>query len=71
MSAKAPYTEPAPAYLRREAAARYLDVSPRTLSDWQARRVVPYVRAGRRCILFKRSDLDAAMDRLTVRSVGG
>lgn len=61
---------PTTEYLRREAAAKYLSVAPRTISLWQANGVIPYVRAGRRCVLFKRSDLDAAMDRLTIRAVG-
>lgn len=56
-------------YLRRDDAARYLGVSPRTLSEWQARRLIPYVKAGRKCVMFKRADLDKAMSKLTVKAV--
>jgi len=59
-----------PAYLRREDAARYLNVSTRTVSDWQRRRIIAHVRVAPKCVLFKRSDLDAAMQRFTVDAVG-
>ena len=58
-------------YMRRDAAAKYLGISPRTLSDWQKRRLVPYIKPARKCTLFKRVELDRAMARLTVQSVGG
>jgi excisionase family DNA binding protein len=58
-------------YMRREAAAEYLGIAPRTLSEWQKRRLVPFVKAGRKCVMFKRDELDKAMSRLTVESVGG
>ena len=60
-----------PEYMRRDAAAKYLGISPRTLSDWQKRRLVPYIKPARKCTLFKRVELDRAMARLTVQSVGG
>jgi excisionase family DNA binding protein len=59
-----------PAYLRRPDAAAYLNVSERTISDWQRKRIIPHVKAGKKCVLFKRSDLDAAMNRFTVQAVG-
>ena len=55
-------------YLRRQEAARYLSISPRTLSEWQQRRIIPYIKAGRRCVLYKRSDLDEAMGKFRVRA---
>ena len=57
-------------YLRREAAAKYLGISPRTLSDWQKRRLIPFIKPARKCTLFKRGELDRAMARLTVQAVG-
>jgi excisionase family DNA binding protein len=57
-------------YLRREEAGKYLGVSNRTVSEWQRRRIIPHVKVGRKCVLFKRADLDAAMDRFTIRAVG-
>ena len=58
-------------YMRREDAAKFLQVSQRTISDWQRRRLIPHVKLGRKCVLFKRSDLERAMSRYTVQAVGG
>lgn len=57
-------------YLRRREAARYLGVSPRTISDWQAQRRIPHIKVGRRCVLFRVVDLDKAMAKLTVDAIG-
>ncbi|NCC53359.1 MAG: DNA-binding protein [Spartobacteria bacterium] len=57
-------------YLRHEGAARYCGVSQRCLSTWQKRRLVPFVKAGRKCVLFKKSDLDTALARLRVAAIG-
>ncbi len=57
-------------YMRREQAAEFLGVAPRTLSEWQRRRIIPHVKMGKKCVLFKREDLVKAMDRYTVRAVG-
>ena len=54
-------------YLTRDEAAEYLRVSPRTISDWQARRLIPYIKTGRRCVRYRRQDLDAAMGKFTIR----
>lgn len=59
-----------PEYMRRDAAAKYLGISPRTLSDWQKRRLIPFIKPARKCTIFKRSELDSAMARLTVHAVG-
>ena len=58
-------------YMRRDEAAKYLGISPRTLSDWQKKRLVPFIKPARKCTIFKREALDRAMARLTVQSVGG
>jgi excisionase family DNA binding protein len=63
-------TEIVPAYLRTSEAARYLSVSARTIRDWQSRRMIPFMRMGRKVILFKRSDLDRALDRFRVDAIG-
>jgi len=59
-----------PGYLRREEAAKYLNVSLRTLATWQRRRLVPFAKVSHRVCLFKVADLDRAIGRLTVRAVG-
>ncbi len=58
-------------YLRREQAARYLGIGLRTLGELQRRRVIPFSRMGPRCVLFKLSDLDAAVAQWRVDSIGG
>jgi excisionase family DNA binding protein len=57
-------------YFRRASAARYCGISLRTLGEFQRRRILPYVRLGRRCILFKREDLDRALERFRVAAIG-
>lgn len=57
-------------YMRRDAAAKYLGISPRTLSDFQKKKIVPFIKPAHKITLFKRSELDLAMARLTVHSVG-
>lgn len=56
-------------YMRRWEAAKYLRISPRTMARWIERAQIPYVRVGR-LTLFRKSALDRAMDKLTVRSYG-
>ena len=57
-------------YMRREQAAVFLGVSTRTISEWQRRRLIPHVKMGRKCVLFKRADLERAIDKFTVNAVG-
>ena len=60
---------PSSDYMRRWEAAKYLHISPRTMARWIDRGVIPYSRVGR-LTLFRKSALDLAMDKLTVRSFG-
>lgn len=57
-------------WMRAGEAASYLRISRRCLSDWQARRLIPHVKAGRKVVLFKRDDLDRAMSKLSISAVG-
>ena len=59
-----------PGYLRRGGAAKYLNISPRTLTDWQRRRLIPFAKISHRVCLFKKEDLDRAVGRLTTHAVG-
>lgn len=56
-------------YLRRKEAATYLKVSLRTLSNWQHKRLIPFLRVGRRCVLFKPTDLDWALKKFEIKAV--
>ena len=57
-------------YLRKTEAAKYLNVSVRTLTDWMQRGLVAFIKISHKVCLFRLSDLDAAMDRRRTRAVG-
>ncbi len=59
-----------PGYMRKAAAAKYLGISVRTLSKWMVERIVAFSKVSRRACLFRRADLDAAMDRYRLSAVG-
>ena len=59
-----------PGYLRKADAARYLNVSIRTLTDWMQRGVVAYMKLSWKVCLFRQADLDAAMNRYRIGAVG-
>lgn len=59
-----------PGYLRKAAAAKYLNVSVRTLSDWTRMRLVAHIKPSNRVCLFRVSDLDAALSRFRTAAVG-
>jgi excisionase family DNA binding protein len=56
-------------YLRPQDVLEMLPVSRRTLSNWQRRRVIPFYRVGR-IILFKRCDIEEALERFRVAAIG-
>jgi excisionase family DNA binding protein len=56
-------------YLRADQVISVLPVSRRTLSNWQARRLIKFYRVGR-TILFKRTDIEDALERFAVMPVG-
>ena len=56
-------------YVRRPSAADYCGVSERTISDWQKRRIISFIKIGRKCVMFKRADLDVALDRFKIKAV--
>lgn len=58
------------AYLRKRAAAEYMGISVRTLTDLMRRGVVPYRKLTRKLCLFRIEELDRALDRFYMRSVG-
>jgi excisionase family DNA binding protein len=56
-------------YLRPNDAVKVLPISRRTLSNWQRRRLLPFYKIGR-AVMFKRADLEHALDRFRVAAVG-
>ena len=59
-----------PSYLRKAAAAKYLNVSVRTFSDWVRMRMVAHIKPSNRVCLFRITDLDAALNRYRMAAVG-
>ncbi|MCU0825880.1 MAG: helix-turn-helix domain-containing protein [Tabrizicola sp.] len=52
-----------PSYMSPEVAAKYLDSSPWTLSDWRFKGKGPkYIRVGQRMVRYRKEDLDAFME---------
>ena len=56
-------------YLRPDGVCRYARISRRTLSDWQARRIIPFIKVSPKCVLFRKSDIDRALSRFEVSAV--
>ncbi len=59
-----------PGYLRKADAAKYLNVSIRTLTEWMQKRIVPYAKLSHRVCLFRQADLDTAMNRFRTEAIG-
>ena len=58
-------------YLRGQGqVAAYAKVSRRCISSWQARRIIPFLKIGHKCVLFRKSDIDAALSRFEVPAIG-
>ena len=56
-------------YLRPDQAAQLLQISRRNLSNWQRRHVIGFYRIGR-TVMFKRTDIESALERFRVSAVG-
>lgn len=50
-------------YLRSRQAATYCGIALGTLRSWVRQRIVPARQVTARCWLFRKSELDAALDR--------
>lgn len=59
-----------PACLRTGAAAHYCGLSRRTMFALASRSAVAVIRVSPRCLLFRRSDLDAFLARRRVAAIG-
>lgn len=66
----APLTAPAIAagYLRMREASRFLSISPRTLTNWMRRGLVPYSKPAVKVTLFAVSDLHKLVGRFRIES---
>ena len=57
-----------PGYMKAGPMAEYLSISRRHLHDLTARGRIPYVRLSQKCLLYKISDIEALMEKLTVKA---
>ena len=55
-----------PGYARPPQAAEFLCISRRYLHSLTKNRVLPSIRLGRRCVLYKLADLEKAADKFRV-----
>jgi predicted site-specific integrase-resolvase len=56
--------------LRKDAAAKILSISTRTLDDWMKRRIVPFSKLPTGAVRFRRSQLLAFLERYDVTRGG-
>ena len=56
-------------WMRAKQLLRLLPISRRTLDRWEVRNIIPYVRAGERVVLFRKSDVERMLARMTIREV--
>ncbi len=56
-------------YLRAAQVIHVLPISRRCLSNWQARRLIKFYKVSR-TVLFKRTDIEAALEKFAVMPIG-
>jgi hypothetical protein len=59
-----------PALLKRRELAREINVSVRTLDNWQRKKIIPVIKISARCCRFRLGDVLRALDAFTVREAG-
>ncbi|MBA3351417.1 MAG: hypothetical protein H0U23_03160 [Blastocatellia bacterium] len=58
-----------PALLKRRQIARAINVSPRTIDNWQKQKKIPFLKLGVRCVRFYLPSVLAALRRFEVKEV--
>ena len=56
-------------YMRADGVLQMLPISRRTLERWKKQGRLPIIRAGERLILYRRSDIEKMLEKMTVRAV--
>lgn len=56
-------------WMREKQLLKLLPISARSLCRWKAQNRIPYIRVGARTILFRRSDVERCLSRMTIREV--
>jgi len=63
--------EPQSEWMRGQAGvARCYPISTRTVSEWQRLKIIPYYKVGRKCVLFRKRDIDAALAKFQIAAIG-
>jgi predicted site-specific integrase-resolvase len=57
-------------FYRRRGAAMSIGVSERCLSNWTQRGLIPVIKVGKRCVLYSRADIEAALRRFRIGAIG-
>ena len=82
-SQKAPKASPIPnvlvplsatddlALLKRPQLAKAINVSPRTVDNWQKQKRIPFLKLGARCIRYDLRAVIAALKKFEIREVTG
>lgn len=56
-------------WMRAKQLLKMIPISSRTLDRWKAQNRIPFVRAGERVCLFRRSDVERVLSGMTIREV--
>jgi DNA-binding transcriptional MerR regulator len=56
--------------IRRQPMAKRLDISLRTLSEWERKKIIPCRKIGKRCVLFNPAEVFRALNKYRVASIG-
>jgi hypothetical protein len=59
-----------PALLNRRQLARAVNASPRSIDNWQRRRLIPFIRISPRCVRFHLPSVLTALRRFEVKAAG-
>jgi hypothetical protein len=59
-----------PALLKRPQLARAMNVSPRTVDNWQKQKKIPCIKISPRCVRFQLASVLAALRKFEVRAAG-
>jgi hypothetical protein len=59
-----------PALLKRVQLARALNASPRSIDNWQRRKIIPVIKITPRCVRFHLPSVLAAIRRFEIREAG-
>ena len=57
-------------WMKAKGLLKQIPISRRTLERWKARGQIPFARVGPRLILYRRSDVERMLERLTIRAIG-